>query len=176
MSFQVERKKAQFTTESVPPESVCLSLFVAVTDGRGGILAGRMDRLDIWLERFMVSPTNGPNFLASGKYLLPASHLLWYESPIDASERILKEMALIADVPKEQIKLVDVQSHLRPSPKNPANPHWDICMVYKVDAYSSKIRQPEWFKDFGFKPNLKADDFTRGHGDVLEEAGLIRKS
>ena len=99
MSFSVERKKAQFTTESVPPGSVCLSAFVAVTDGQEGILAGRMDRLDIWLERFFVSPTNGPDFLASGKFLLPASHLLWYESPIDAAERILKGITLIDDVP-----------------------------------------------------------------------------
>lgn len=173
MSFNVQRRKAQFAPEDVPPGSVCLSSFVAVADGRGGILAGRMDRLDIWLERFFVSPTNGPNFLASGKYLLPASHLLWYESPLDASERILEEIALIDDVPKERLKLVDVQSHLRPAAKNPAVPHWDICIVYKVDSYHGSLRQPEWFKDFGFKSNLKANDFTRGHGDVLEEAGIL---
>jgi hypothetical protein len=176
MAFEVERKKAQFTQETVPPGSVCLSSFVAVTDGRGGILAGRMDRLDIWLERFFVSPTNGPSFLASGKLLLPASHLLWYESPLDASERILKELALIDDVPKERLKLVDVQTHLRPSPKDASIPHWDICIVHKLDAYEGKLRQPEWFKDFGFKPNLKPEDFTRGHGDVLEEAGLLGKN
>jgi hypothetical protein len=173
MSFSVERKKAQFTTESVPPGSVCLSAFVAVNDGEGGILAGQMAKLDIWLERFFVSPTNGPSFLASGKLLLPASHLLWYESPLDAAERILKEIALIDDIPKDRLKLVDVQSHLRPAVTNPENPHWDICIVYKVDSYTGKLKQPEWFKDFGFKSNLKADDFTRGHGDVLEEAGLL---
>ncbi len=176
MSFNAERKKAQFTTENVPPGSVCLSSFVAVTDGRGGILVGRMDRLDIWLERFFVNPSNGPGFLASGKLLLPASHLLWYESPLDAAERILKEIALIDDVPKEQLKLVDAQSHLRPSPKNSSVPHWDICIVYKVDSYHGKLNEPEWFKDFGFKFNLKPDDFTRGHGDVLEEANLLTKS
>lgn len=171
----MERKKAQFTTEIVPPGSVCLSSFVAVNNDRGGILAGSMDRLDIWLDRFFVSPTNGPSFLASGKLLLPASHLLWYESPLDAGERILKEIALINDVPKEKLELVDVQSHLRPSPKDASIPHWDICVLYKVDSYRGTLKQPEWFRDFGFKTNLKNDDFTRGHGDVLVEAGLIGK-
>ncbi len=172
-SFKVERKKAQFTKEDVPPGSVCLSSFVAVTDDKGGILAGRMNLLDVWLERFFVSPTNGPSFLASGKLLLPASHLLWYESPLDAAERVLKEMALIEDVPKERLKLVDAQSHLRPSVKDPSIPHWDICFVHEVASYQGKLKQPRWFKEFEFKLNLKADDFTRGHGDVLEEAGLL---
>ncbi len=175
MSFPVVKKKAQFTPESVPPGSVCISSFVVVEDGKGGILAGRMDRLDVWLDRFYASPVNAPSFLASGKFLLPASHITWYESPLAASERILKEMALVEDVPKKDIKLVDVQSHLRPSMNDPLIPHWDICVVYNVDDYRGRIGQPEWFKDFGFKSNLKADDFTRGHGDVLEEAGLISK-
>ncbi|HYB03346.1 MAG TPA: hypothetical protein VED17_02715 [Nitrososphaerales archaeon] len=172
MSFPIVRKKAQFTPESVPPGSVCISSFVVVKDGKGGTLAGRMEKLDVWLERFYMSPVMGPTYVASGKLVLPASHILWYESPLDASQRILNEMALI-EVPKEQIGLVDVQSHLRPSTNDPSVPHWDLCLVYKVDNYQGKIKQPEWFKDFGFKTNLKTEDFTRGHGDVLEEAGLL---
>ena len=174
MSFNIDRtKKAQFSKESVPPGTVCISSFVVVTDGKGGILSGRMDKLDVWVDRFYASPTNAPTFLASGKLLLPASHLVWYESPLDAAERILKEMALIEDVPRDRIELIDVQSHLRPSANNPSNPHWDICIIYKVDSYGGKINQPEWFRDFGFKYNLKNDDFTRGHGDILEEAGML---
>ena len=171
MTFNVERKKAQFAPGDAPPASVCLSSFVAVRNCKA-ILAGRMDRLDIWLDRFYVSPTNGPTFLASGKLLLPASHLLWYESPLNAAERVLKEQALL-EVPKEKLKLVDAQSHLRPSARDPSIPHWDICFVYSVELPGGELKQPEWFKDFGFKSNLKADDFTRGHGDVLEEAGLL---
>jgi len=175
LSFPVVKKKAQFTSESVPPGTVCISSFVVVNDGRGGILAGRMDQLNVWLDRFYASPVNAPSFLASGKFLLPASHIQWYEAPLDASDRILKEMALIDDVPKEKIKLVDVQSHLRPAMNDPLIPHWDLCIVYKVDNYQGKLKQPAWFKDFGFKISLNADDFTRGHGDVLDEAGLLRK-
>lgn len=174
MSFGIDRnKKAQFSVGDVPPGTVCISSFVAVNDGKDGVLAGRMDHLDIWLDRFFMNPVTGPTYVASGKLVLPASHLAWYESPLDAAQRILREMALIDDVPKDRIKLVDVQSHLRPRTSDPSIPHWDICVLYKVDSYQGKIKQPEWFKDFGFKSDLKIDDFTRGHGDILEEAGLL---
>jgi hypothetical protein len=177
LSFKPDRKKkAQFAPDDVPPGSICLSSFVVITDGRGGILAGPMDRLDIWLERFYVSPVNGPSFLASGKLLLPASHLVWYESPLDAAERVVKEMTLIDDLPRDRLKLIDAQSHLRPSSKDPSLPHWDICMVYRVDSYEGRLKRPEWFKEFGFRSDLKVDDFARGHGDILEEAGLLSKN
>jgi ADP-ribose pyrophosphatase YjhB (NUDIX family) len=178
MSFSVEKKKAQFSPGDVPAGSVCLSTFVVARNGKG-ILAGRMDKLDIWLARFFMSEKGGPSYLASGKFLLPASHIMWYESPLDAAVRILEEQTLLS-VPKERFKLADVQSHLRPVPSNPSGPpHWDICFVYTTDLPDSeakKLQQPEWFKDLGFKPEseLGVEDFTRGHGDILEEAGFIR--
>jgi hypothetical protein len=175
MSFNIDRsKKAQFSLNDVPPGTVCISSFVVVNDGNGRILAGRMDQLDVWLDRFYANPTTAPTFLASGKLLLPASHIVWYESPLDAADRVLKEMALIDDVPKNKITLVDVQSHLRPSAKDQNVPHWDICVLYSVDSYNGKLKQPGWFRDFGFKKDLKPDDFTRGHGDILKEAGMLR--
>jgi len=77
-------------------------------------------------------------------------------------------------LPSKSLQLVDVQSHLRASANDASVPHWDICFVYKADYKSGELKRPEWFKDFGFKSNLKADDFARGHGDVLEEAGLLQ--
>jgi hypothetical protein len=85
-------------------------------------------------------------------------------------------MLLIDDVAEEKIRLVDVQSHLRPGFKDPSLPHRDICVVYKVGDYIGELKQPKWFSDFGFKSNLKPDDFTRGHGDFLDGARLIGKS
>jgi hypothetical protein len=39
-----------------------------------------------------------------------------------------------------------------------------------------EIRKPEWFSELKFlqPQGLKADDFTRGHGDVLLERGIIK--
>jgi hypothetical protein len=84
------------------------------------------------------------------------------------------------DIPASRISLVDVQSHISGdvnSTKEP--PHWDLCFLYQVqvsDSVAAKLARPEWFSELAFKPSasLKPEDFTRGHGDVLEAAGIIR--
>ncbi len=40
----------------------------------------------------------------------------------------------------------------------------------------NKVGRPEWFSELWFvKPqDLTGDDFTRGHGDVLKEFGLLK--
>jgi len=74
---------------------------------------------------------------------------------------------------------LDVQSHVSgdiDDEKEP--PHWDICFLYKTQVTKSvaeKLRRPKWFSELVFKPpgSLKTSDFTRGHGDVLQEAGML---
>lgn len=38
-----------------------------------------------------------------------------------------------------------------------------------------EVKRPEWFSELRFvKANeMTSDDFTRGHGDVLKEFGMI---
>jgi hypothetical protein len=83
------------------------------------------------------------------------------------------------DVPESRVSLVDVQSHVSgdvDDEKEP--PHWDLCFLYQArvsDSAAARLRRPDWFSELAFKPlsSLKPDDFTRGHGDVLEVAGMI---
>jgi hypothetical protein len=44
-------------------------------------------------------------------------------------------------------------------------------------AVRGRLKTPEWFSELKFvKPReLASEDFTRGHGDVLREFGLIKK-
>jgi len=173
------RNKALFSAESPPPPGgICLSSFVVVSNG-SRILLGKMKNPDTWVERFFVSQKFVPGYLAEPeKFLMPATHLAWYESPLDAADRILREQALV-DFPKEKIKLLGVQSHLRGDVNDEKNPpHWDICFVYEARLPSkaaAKIKSPDWFDDFGFKPKTKltSSDFLRAQGDVLEEANVI---
>jgi hypothetical protein len=58
--------------------------------------------------------------------------------------------------------------------------HWDLCFVYEAKAIAKVVdglRTPPWFEDLHFVriSSLSVDDFTRGHGDILEEAGLLPK-
>jgi hypothetical protein len=51
-------------------------------------------------------------------------------------------------------------------------------MVYETKipkTLAKKLSSPEWFGDYGMKKksSLKVDDFARGHGEVLEKAGMI---
>lgn len=174
-----QMRKALFSESNVPPGGVCLSSFVIVRDG-GRVLVGKMAKPEIWTERFHVGPKFAPSYTGSGKYVLPARHLSWYESPLEAARGIMKDQVLL-EVPKDSFKLLGVQSFVSGDPdKADEDPHWDICFVYQVELpgrLAKSIKAPEWFKDLGFvsTSELSRDAFTRGHGDVLEAVGVIRR-
>jgi hypothetical protein len=171
------KMKALFSERNVPPGGTCLSSFVFMSNGRN-ILVGKMGRPDIWIERFLVGPKFAPVYAGSGKYVLPARHLHWYESPFEAAISVVRDQVGF-DVPKSKVSLVDVQSHVSGDMDNEKEPpHWDICFLYRVqvsNVQASKLRRPEWFSELAFKPlkSLRRDDFTRGHGDVLQMAGML---
>ena len=170
------KTKALFSEGNVPPGGTCLSSFVVISNGPR-ILVGKMARPEIWIERFLVGPKFAPVYVASGKYVLPARHLHWYESPFEAACSVLRDQVGL-DVPGNKVALVDVQSHVSgdiDDEKEP--PHWDICFLYRTQVSKSqamKLRRPEWYSELEFKPlrSLKLEDFTRGHGDVLQVAGM----
>ena len=172
------KTKALFSKDNVPPGGTCLSSFVVVSNGER-ILVGKMDRPEIWIERFLVGPAFATRYAASGKYVLPARHLHWYEPPLEAARSVLRDQVGL-DIPKSKISLIDIQSHVSGDigdEKEP--PHWDLCFVYQTPVSKSlttRLRRPEWFSELAFKPlkSLKQEDFTRGHGDVLQVAGMLR--
>ena len=171
------RRKALFDERNVPPGGVCLSSFVIVRN-ENKVLVGRMTKPGEWIKRFFVGEKFAPGYVSSNKYLLPARHLAWYESPREAAESVLQEQLRIK-VPNK-VDLMGVQSHIRGDVNSKDQPpHWDICFIYeaKVSARTVKgTKSPPWFKDLHFVQlsSLTIDDFTRGHGDILQEAGLIR--
>jgi len=126
----------------------------------------------------LVGPAFAPRYADSGKYVLPARHLHWYESPFEAARSILRDQVGLG-VPGNKISLADVQSYVSGDINDEKEPpHWDICFVYQAHVsknLAAKLRRPEWFSELGFKPlrGLKQDDFTRGHGDVLQTAGML---
>jgi len=177
---ELSKTKSLFSETNVPPGGTCLSSFVIVSNGRG-VMVGKMTRPEIWIERFLVGPRFAPIYANSNKYILPARHLHWYESPLDAAQSVLQDQVGLS-VLKGKISLVNVQSHISGDVNNEKEPpHWDICFLYRVQVSGkvvAKLARPEWFSELTFRPlnSLGKDDFTRGHGDVLEAAGLLGKS
>ncbi len=177
MSTTTAKRRALFTEGNVPPGAICLSSFVVVKNS-SQILVGKMAKPEIWIDRFFVGEDRAPIYVSSGKYLVPASHLAWYESPLEAARRVMADQVLLPEL-KDQIRLLDVQSHVSGDPTNESEPpHWDICFVYETNVpakIAKNLARPEWFQDFGFISSamLTREHFTRGHGDVLDIAGVI---
>jgi len=171
-----KKRKALFNRDNVPDGGTCLSSFLVVTRGNE-ILVGKMRNPQVWIDRFFVGEKFAPVYASSGKYVLPASHLAWYESPQEAALRVASEQVTYLPHSQEDIRLLAVQSFVSGDPISTAQPpHWDICFVYEMRLQPGEdISKPEWFEELRFvdKGKLQVDDFTRGHGDILQQLKLI---
>jgi len=163
-------KKAMFMPGQVPSGGACISSFI-IAEKEGRVLVGKMRNPEIWVEKFLVGREFASKYAASGRWLLPASHLKFGESPDECAKRILKEQLLAGEL---SCTLVGVQSHLSGDSSDIENAHWDLCIIYKASV-PEPIRVPEWFSELRYvsAKDLKTSDFTRGHGDVLEQFGLM---
>lgn len=159
-------KKALFREGHAPKGGTCISVFL-VLKGKDGILVGKMAKPEVWVEKFFVGEMFAPKYVASNKWVIPASHLKYGEKPNDAAMRVLTEQVGVGE---GKLAFRQVQSHLSQNPDDREDAHWDICFVYE-GTLEHKIERPEWFSELEFvKPQeLTSDDFTRGHWDVLEE-------
>jgi ADP-ribose pyrophosphatase YjhB (NUDIX family) len=165
-------KKAMFIEGHVPKGGTCLSSFL-VMRGKGGILVGKMAKPELWVEKFLVGESYAPEAVRSGKWVLPASHLQFGESPEDAAARILTEEV---QAKKAKLRLLQVQSYLSEDPNDPEAAHWDICFVHG-GTFKGNLERPEWFSELKFvnTRNLNSGDFARGHGDILKQLGIIKR-
>lgn len=171
-----KKRKALFNRDNVTEGGTCLSSFLVVSRGNE-ILVGKMNNPQVWIDRFFVGEKFAPVYASSGKYVLPASHLAWYESPQEAAFRVASEQIAYSPRSKEDIRLLDVQSFVSGDPNSIAEPpHWDICFAYELKVQPGEdIKKPEWFEELKFveRGKLKVDEFTRGHGDILQQLKLI---
>jgi ADP-ribose pyrophosphatase YjhB (NUDIX family) len=163
-------KKAMFMEGNVPKGGTCISSFI-VAEKEGKVLLGKMSSPEIWVDRFLVGSAFAPKYAASGKWLLPASHLKFGESPDECAQRILREQLLVE---VQALKLAGIQSHLSGEPASPEDAHWDLCIIYEATV-PEPSSVPQWFSELRYVPvkNLRPSDFTRGHGDVLAQLGLV---
>jgi ADP-ribose pyrophosphatase YjhB (NUDIX family) len=165
-------KKALFREGHVPKGGTCISAFLVLT-GKDGILVGKMAKPEIWVEKFYVGEMFAPQYVSSNKWILPASHLEYGEKPDHAAVRVLTGQVGVGE---GKLTFRQVQSHLSQSPTDPEAAHWDLCFVYE-GTLKDEVERPEWFSELRFvnSEELSSEDFTRGHGDVLKELGLLKR-
>jgi ADP-ribose pyrophosphatase YjhB (NUDIX family) len=108
---------------------------------------------------------------SSERWVLPASHLLFGETPGDAADRVRREQIGGAKLRLEQPRVLsEVYS---PPNRSEWKDHWDIGFVYRGTLTSVPAHPAVWtrleFVDVG---ELRATEVARDHDHVLEFVGL----
>ena len=160
---------------SEPPEGgLCLSAFLVITGERNpnSVLMGRLNTKAPWDHIGALDPSRVE--VHSKGWMLPSSHLMLYESPREAAERILKEQ-LETDL---ALSGPDVVSETYTPKRFPELPrHWDIEFIFKGKMFEGEIPKPSAWSDLKFVnlDTAKRKEFARSHEDILESAGLVFK-
>ena len=79
-------KKAMFMDGQIPKGGTCISSFI-IAEKNGEVLLGKITKPEIWVERFLMGSAFAPKYASSGKWMLPASHLKFGESPDQAGTK-----------------------------------------------------------------------------------------
>lgn len=158
----------------LPDDGLCLSAFLVVQpSGRPHeVLAGRPAADPAWTE---IGSLEGERLRSmADRWMLPASQLLFFESPEEAARRIAAEQLRRPDL---SLPAPRIFSEAYSRPGGPAHdPHWDLHFVFRAEWPGGELaasRGSLW-RELAFVDvtRTSATAFGRGHGDVLALAGL----
>jgi len=156
----------------LPDNGFCLSVFLVIepADRNGAVLMGRIDPKADWWEIGALDPKRLG--MVGERWMLPSCQLLLFESPAEATRRILKEQLGAPPMPFE-----GPFTFSDPSPRPGGtghDPHWDFHFVYRGRWKSSVPPQaPAWKQlEFVDLARTRREAIARDQGDVLELVGL----
>lgn len=156
---------------SVPRAGLCLSAFVLIGDPKNPnlVLLGRPAASAPWAE----IGTLGPDHLESlqDRWVLPACHLIEFEAPRAAADRVAREQLGIDHL---ELRGPEVFSESYPSRLDPeTGTHWDLHFLFRADWPRGREMVSPGFKELRLIDTrlLAAPQLGRGHGDILILAG-----
>jgi hypothetical protein len=102
-----------------------------------------------------------------GRWMLPSSHLILFESPMDAARRIAREQLEMESIPMKG-PAVFSEAYAREA-EGPLDPHWDLHFVFEAEWPRGRpLRAAAWselaFLDTG---STNPKQIARGHGDIV---------
>lgn len=156
----------------VPDDGMCLNCFLVVRsrDQPAHVLVGRVDPAAPWAE---IGGLGADRLTRIGdRWMLPASQLLLLESPDDAARRLARELL---DRPLDAPPAPKVFSETYRRPGSTArDPHWDLHYVYEIEWPGPPPPKGRMWRQLDYRPvrSMPAEEFARGHHDVLALVGL----
>lgn len=156
----------------VPPDGLCLCAFVVVSarEAPSRVLMGRIDPAADWAQLGALDPDRVAAW--KGRWMLPSSHLIQLESPIDAAQRIVRELTPLS---LSTLAGPIVTSEVYPPARHPEHgQHWDLEFIFRGSAPETALRpHPAWAElRFVETHDLAPADMARAHEDILAAAGL----
>jgi ADP-ribose pyrophosphatase YjhB (NUDIX family) len=156
----------------VPGDGFCLSSFLIITEHNNptNVLVGKLNPSYDWAHVGALDSDRAERF--SKGWMLPSCHLMMYESPEEAAERIIEEQL---EIGRDEIKLSSkdypfVFSDVREL-KSDTKRHWDIGFLFRAGMARGRIPEhpKAWrelrFVDFESTPK---SEFIRSHDEVIK--------
>jgi ADP-ribose pyrophosphatase YjhB (NUDIX family) len=156
----------------IPPDGLCLSSFLLLSLAHEPerVLVGKLDPAAPWTQ---IGALNTDRIrLNMDGWMLPSSHLQYYESPSAAAIRILREQLGLEGVPLDRPM---VFSEAYRSPRHPDRArHWDLEFLYRGTVSTGWVpAHPAWKELRFIDPKATPrTEFTRAHDEILELAGF----
>jgi ADP-ribose pyrophosphatase YjhB (NUDIX family) len=155
----------------LPDDGFCLSSFVLLSpkSGRERVLLGHLDPNAPWGEIGALDPKR-IHLNATG-WMLPSSHLLHFESPEQAAQRVLAEQLGLEEVALEAPMIFSEK--YRPARHPERGDHWDLEFLFRGRlASDAEVRHRAWKELRWLDPaTTPRKEFTRSHDEILENAG-----
>lgn len=157
---------------AVPPDGLCLSAFLVVSadEAPSRVLLGRVNPAADWAHLGALDPDRVAAW--KDRWMLPSSHLIHLESPLEAAERIARELTPLT-LPTFAGPIVT--SEVYPPARHPnAGHHWDLEFIFRASAPGATLRpHPAWAElRFVDSRELTPAAMARAHGDILSAAGF----
>lgn len=155
----------------LPPDGLCLSAYVLLSPKAGPreVLLGRLDPAANWWEIGALNPERVRS--NSEGWMLPSSHLRYFEPPEVAARRVLSEQLGLEDVPLGRSEVFS--ETYRPKRHPERGLHWDLQFLVRATAPPEWVpRHPAWRELRFLEPAATPrSSFRRSHDEVLELAG-----
>lgn len=156
---------------AVPSSGFCVSAFLLVGDPKNpnSVVLGRPLASAPWREIGALEPKALESL--QDRWILPASHLIQFESPRAAAERILREQLSIEGVELRGPEVVSEAYPFRSEPEG--GTHWDLHFLFRADWPRGRELHSPVFKELRLIDTrlVAAPQLGRGHGDILILAG-----